>query len=455
MPVMQNNPYRFLSPQLPLPDPVNRRNRIDNPVSSGALPSQSLRNYGASGSSADTAFFGMVTDPSPGVYEMKIGSVTFQVKSGDITKEKTDVIVNSSNQDFTRCSGVSKAILNAAGPPIASSAAALGSQPHKGYVITGSGRLRQIIWILHVVGPVTPTSIKKTILDVLQECENLQVSSVTFPALGTGAGGLDASTVANSILDGLVDFIKSKSVRSLQTVKVVLLLHSMLNDFYMSMKTREGTPLPKAKSLSMRLSDGDSLKLPSHWKPMGETRVMEVDVPPGTPEYSAVQQKFQRSCINQIVKILRVQNRDLWLQYQIKKQNIDSQNGSTTNEKKLFHGTDFNSIQNVNHKGFNRSYAGKNAAVYGNGTYFAVNANYSAIETYSNPDGYKERHMYLARVLTGLYCNGRRGMITPPAKNAANSTDCYDSVTDNVQNPSMFVIFNDVQAYPEYHIVFQ
>lgn len=63
--------------------------------------------------------------------------------------------------------------------------------------------------------------------------------------------------------------------------------------------------------------------------------------------------------------------------------------------------------------------------------------------------------MYLARVLTGLYCAGNQGIITPPAKNTANPTDLYDSVTDNIQNPSMFVIFNDIQAYPEYHIIFQ
>ncbi|XP_073490622.1 protein mono-ADP-ribosyltransferase PARP14-like isoform X2 [Aquarana catesbeiana] len=105
--------------------------------------------------------------------------------------------------------------------------------------------------------------------------------------------------------------------------------------------------------------EGDSLRLPSYWKPMGKTVVMEVDVAPGTREYSAVQQKFERTCRNQILKILRVQNRDLWLNYQIKKQNIDSKNSSTTNEKELFHGTDFNSIQDVNQNGFNRSYAGR------------------------------------------------------------------------------------------------
>ncbi|XP_040214266.1 protein mono-ADP-ribosyltransferase PARP14-like [Rana temporaria] len=610
-----------------------------------------------------STFFGTVTNPLLGVHEMKIGSVTFQVKTGDITKEETHLIVNSSNRDFSLCRGVSKAILEAAGPSVVSSAVAQGSQPHKGYVITGPGLLRQCKLILHVIGPQNPASTKKIVLDALKTCEKNQVSSITFPALGTGAGGLSASKVADSILDGLVDFIKTKSVRSLQTVKVVLFQQHMLNDFYMSMKKREGSALPETRSFFTKIGgffsgvterftppkapkrvqkltafqlmdgiepvvfslcaedkksvektkdwlhkmidseqaekviteeciseleeaevrkisdlqkkfqvsiiykppdpsirivgltrdvlpvsgeiekivnrvkdrknreraaeftgklvewrydnggtmipfdkmtnleleeakndkkaqitiqirgnqytvsvqgetatdqrgnqiqiqrvlkhEGDSHKLPSHWKTMGGTLVMEVDVSPGTPEFSAVQQKVQRTCRNQILKILRVQNRDLWLNYQIKKQNIDSKNGSTTNEKELFHGTDFNSIQHVNHNGFNRSYAGRHAAAYGNGTYFAVNANYSASHTYAKPDVNGQKHMYLARVLSGLYCVGRHGMITPPAKNAANPTDLYDSVTDDVQNPSMFVIFNDIQAYPEYHIVFQ
>ncbi|XP_077305888.1 protein mono-ADP-ribosyltransferase PARP14-like isoform X2 [Lithobates pipiens] len=107
-------------------------------------------------------------------------------------------------------------------------------------------------------------------------------------------------------------------------------------------------------------SNGKSHKLPSHWTPMDRTLVMEVDVAPGTPEYSSVEKKFQRTCRNQILKILRVQNRDLWLNYQIKKQKIDSKNGSTTNERELFHGTDSNSIQRINQNGFNMSYAGTN-----------------------------------------------------------------------------------------------
>lgn len=38
---------------------------------------------------------------SSGMHETKIGSVTIQAVTGDITKETTDVIVNSSNNTFS------------------------------------------------------------------------------------------------------------------------------------------------------------------------------------------------------------------------------------------------------------------------------------------------------------------------------------------------------------------
>lgn len=62
--------------------------------------------------------------------------------------------------------------------------------------------------------------------------------------------------------------------------------------------------------------------------------------------------------------------------------------------------------------------------------------------------------MYLARVLVGEYSRGRKGSIIPAAKNASNSTDRFDSSTDDVKQPSIFIIFHDAQAYPEYLITF-
>ncbi|XP_070539477.1 protein mono-ADP-ribosyltransferase PARP15-like [Ptychodera flava] len=165
---------------------------------------------------------------------------------------------------------------------------------------------------------------------------------------------------------------------------------------------------------------------------------------------------MQNRPLQAIHQIERIQNPKLYRQYMVLKQNMDAKNKSgIKNEKLLYHGTGGDSVAKINAGGFNRSFAGKNATVYGVGSYFAVNANYSAQDTYSPRDGSGKKYIYQAKVLTGEFTTGARGMLIPPSKNSNDPTDCYDSVVDNQQNPALFVVFNDAMAYPEYLIVFQ
>ncbi|XP_063060299.1 protein mono-ADP-ribosyltransferase PARP14-like [Engraulis encrasicolus] len=204
--------------------------------------------------------------------------------------------------------------------------------------------------------------------------------------------------------------------------------------------------------------DQSSAKLPSHWCDMKDKHLVQVSVPTNSPEYSEIESEFRKTDLTStIIQIDRVQNSSLWKSYMIKKEELDQKNNHTNNEKRLFHGTAADSIDKINNSGFNRSYAGSQVgAIYGNGTYFAVDAQYSAGQQYSKPDAKGHQRMYLARVLVGDYTKGAPGMISPPAKTTGNTADTYDSVTDDdTNNPTMFVVFNDVQAYPEYIITFQ
>ncbi|KAI1237332.1 Poly [ADP-ribose] polymerase 14, partial [Lamprotornis superbus] len=201
--------------------------------------------------------------------------------------------------------------------------------------------------------------------------------------------------------------------------------------------------------------DQKSIVLPPTWDPMENERVKIVELKPDSREYKDVQEWFLQTCQSfKIEKIERVQNQYLWKNYQIKKCEMDIKNGVRNNERLLFHGTSEESLPLINNHGFNRSYAGVHAANFGNGTYFAVNANYSAHDLYSKPDVNGKKYMYLARVLVGEYSLGKKGSITPARKNVSNSVDLFDSSTDNMSQPSMFIIFNDIQAYPEYLITF-
>lgn len=96
----------------------------------------------------------------------------------------------------------------------------------------------------------------------------------------------------------------------------------------------------------------------------------------------------------------------------------------------------------------------KIAVAYGKGVYFAVNFHYSGNNTYAVPDSSGKKHVYQSRVLTGEYTVGNQSYFVAPAK-PGSTVARYDSVVDNPAAPSIFVIFSDTQAYPEYLIVFK
>ncbi|XP_043988454.1 poly(ADP-ribose) polymerase family member 14-related sequence 1 [Gambusia affinis] len=595
---------------------------------------------------------------SSGTHETKLGNVMIQVVTGDITKETTDVIVNSSNDSFTLKSGVSKAILDAAGVVVFEECQNLASQSNQGIIMTVPGNLK-CKKILHLVGQTDPVKIHSTVKEALQKCVNHSYTSVSFPAIGTGQGNVQAKQVADSMLDAVIDVFSQNSSSSLTLIRIVIFQQPMLKDFYSSMQEREATDpkdkgglwssfTHKLKSLfvsespdnkqeneasdietvkvepvvfhicgasqskvdvakkkindlisneqcSEEITDNDILNLSSadcqrivdiqmklgvsiknqitngqasfiieglskdvlrasreidsmlkkvrgeqelkrklelaatvaDWQyqqhglpyqsfdqmtnyelehaleraaptvkvtilgsdytvqmPKGPAtdskgtilqikridKLKDEDVPEfwdampagktchsvslqtASSEYAEVLNLFKATCNRAVSKIERIQNPTLWKSLQIKKQEMEVRNNHQNNEKRLFHGTSEDTVPIINERGFNRSYAGKNAACYGNGSYFAVKANYSAQDTYSRPNANGEKFMYLCRVLTGDYTLGQQTMIAPPAK---GNLGIYDSVVDNATTPSMFVVFHDTQAYPEYLITFK
>ena len=96
------------------------------------------------------------------------------------------------------------------------------------------------------------------------------------------------------------------------------------------------------------------------------------------------------------------------------------------------------------------------AACFGKGIYFAVRAEYSSQEIYSPTDENGHKYIYKCLVLTGEYTKGDHTMTVPPAKNQArNPHILYESLVNNMDNPTIFVATKDEQAYPEYLIVFK
>ena len=113
-------------------------------------------------------------------------------------------------------------------------------------------------------------------------------------------------------------------------------------------------------------------------------------------------------------------------------------------ERQLFHGTEDNVdvIRGICHNNVDFRLGGKNGTVYGEGAYFARDAKYSHSYTRG-----PVRFMFLCKVLVGQYARGQSSYKRPPAK-AGHAL--YDSCVNDVTNPSVYVIFDIAQSYPEY-----
>ena len=121
------------------------------------------------------------------------------------------------------------------------------------------------------------------------------------------------------------------------------------------------------------------------------------------------------------------------------------------NEKKLFHGTTPDSVEAICKQNFDWRLHGRNACNYGEGSYFAVNASYS--HSYAKRDGNMSQFMFLTKVLVGSYTVGCSSYRRPPPKQPLNlASDLYDSCVNNKSKPTIFVVFDTDQLYPEYII---
>ncbi|KAK3595882.1 hypothetical protein CHS0354_014712 [Potamilus streckersoni] len=191
---------------------------------------------------------------------------------------------------------------------------------------------------------------------------------------------------------------------------------------------------------------------PKHWADMkSNENLMIVPLNSSDPEYIKVVQEFHKSVGSSmpIVKVERIENLTLHAQYMAKKRQMDTRKD---NEHVLWHGTHVVAMNSINAHGFNRSFCG--ACSIGNGVYFAVHASYS-VRGYAAPDSNGDKRIYQCRVLTSDYTQGQSGIRMPPSKSPTQPHILYDSVVDNTQSPSMFVIFHDAQAYPDYIITFK
>jgi O-acetyl-ADP-ribose deacetylase (regulator of RNase III) len=132
------------------------------------------------------------------------------IKQGDITTADTDAIVNAANNHLWMGSGVAGAIKRIGGDVIEQEAVKKGPIIPGEAVFTGAGKLR-FKYIIHaaVMGQDLRTSdklIRQATVASLKLAENLKLTSIAFPAFGTGVGGFPMLACAKIMLATVVGF---------------------------------------------------------------------------------------------------------------------------------------------------------------------------------------------------------------------------------------------------------
>ncbi|XP_043821050.1 protein mono-ADP-ribosyltransferase PARP12 [Dromiciops gliroides] len=192
--------------------------------------------------------------------------------------------------------------------------------------------------------------------------------------------------------------------------------------------------------------------VPSHWdmSALPELGFKLISLSPSSGEYLKVQEQFCRTMPKyKICKIERIQNPTLWEVYQWQKAQMKKSNaGQEVDERFLFHGTSPEYIHAICHQNFDWRICGLHGTSYGRGSYFARDAAYSHHYIQSSV---KPQPMFLARVLVGEFTRGNSTYLRPPPKEGQSSI-FYNSCVNSVHDPSIFVVFEKHQIYPEYLI---
>jgi O-acetyl-ADP-ribose deacetylase len=148
----------------------------------------------------------------------------------DITREQTDAIVNAANSSLLGGGGVDGAIHRAGGPAILDACrkivARIGRLPAGQAVATPAGRLAAQ-YVIHTVGPFWSGG-KHGEAETLASChresiriaDELQLSSIAFPAISTGAYGYPVEHAAGIAVSSAAEALQRAT--HVQEVRFVL-----------------------------------------------------------------------------------------------------------------------------------------------------------------------------------------------------------------------------------------
>lgn len=160
--------------------------------------------------------------------EIIIGSALLRLKTGDITEEDTDIIVNAANKSLMGGGGVDGAIHRKGGPAILKECLKIGKCETGQAVLTTGGNLKAGN-VIHTVGPVwkngtdnEETLLKECYYNSLILVSKLGKQSVSFPSISTGAYGYPVNKASRIALETIIKFLKENDKSGIKTINMVL-----------------------------------------------------------------------------------------------------------------------------------------------------------------------------------------------------------------------------------------
>lgn len=159
----------------------------------------------------------------------KIEDLTFEIVSGDLLKEKTDVIVNAANSYLSHGGGIAAIIEKAAGIQLTEEGNKIveekGPVPTGSAVITTAGKL-PFKGVIHSVGPRfgegdEEEKLKNTILEAFKIAEEKKFKSLSFPAVSSGIFGVPKEICGRAYAKAVLQFSNFKG-NSLKIIRLVL-----------------------------------------------------------------------------------------------------------------------------------------------------------------------------------------------------------------------------------------
>jgi O-acetyl-ADP-ribose deacetylase (regulator of RNase III) len=147
--------------------------------------------------------------------KLKYRGVEIEFYNGDITKLEVDAIVNAANTRLYMGGGVAGAIKRAGGKEIEDEAVLKGPVKIGEAVETTAGRLKAK-YVIH-----SPTmeldfktdevKVRSAMKAALDKARELGISSIAFPALGTGVGGFPKDRAAEIMVEEVKRHVDSET----------------------------------------------------------------------------------------------------------------------------------------------------------------------------------------------------------------------------------------------------